>query len=68
MKAKVFKLVPLKNTRQSISMPTHIVIDMFGSIIISTQKAIPTTKTGYTPFIVLTFSGFLAKYAATKSA
>ena len=68
IKAKVLRFVPLKNTSASIRKPMHIVIDMFGSSMTSTQISAPAPSTGRTPFTVFTFWGLAAKYAAAKSA
>jgi hypothetical protein len=43
-------------------------MDIFGSMIISTQKIHPTMSTGNTPLNVFTFSGYFAKYAEAKRA
>ena len=66
MTAIAFFDIPARNSIPIMIAPTHIVTDIFGSSMISTQIASPAPKTGMHPLSVRMRAGSLAKYPAVK--
>lgn len=67
IKAKYFGFTPPKNNIQSIVMPRHIVMLIFGSKITNTQKVPPTKITGSIVLKLFALSLFSEKWQAENS-
>ena len=67
MDATVFQDAPARKIIPTMIAPTHMVTDILGSSIISTQILNPAPSTGSTPFKERIRAGFFAKYHAVNN-